>query len=234
MTSAFRPTQHHKPIKFNNHFFESRTGGEDPAQLNEAAYLSAHTILHRGRTNTDPKITERLVRFTDEYGLETIASMWAQAPAISLPGALWRIYALRDTLTKNGAPLAHYYELGMESDWASRVVSGLADPPTETEVVRTVNEILSGAFTGEFDIALERFAAFCRVVAAGQDAVAHSVRPGLLSTPQDGASQPTPSPEVRAEAARRASTLHTSARKLRGTAIELETSAAKWRAGTLN
>lgn len=28
--------------------------------------------------------------------------------------------------------------------------------------------ILSGAFEGEFDVALERFAAFCRVIALGQ------------------------------------------------------------------
>ena len=40
---------------------------------------------------------------------------------------------------------------------------------------RTIDAILTGAYTGEFDVALERFAAFCRVVALGQ-AVAADTR----------------------------------------------------------
>lgn len=222
---------YHRPVKLTDQFFDNRQGGEDPAALNEAAHRSARALITQGRDNTDPAVTARLVQFTDVFGLETIAMMWYNAPAISLPGALWRIYALRDLIQKNSSIIAHSYEKGMHTDWASRVVSGVADPPTQSEIVRVVDEILTGAYTGEFDIALERFGAFCRVVSAGQEVLAHDVRTANLALGETSYSQP--SKEVRAEASNRAQHMFSRAKTLRGTAIELETSAAKWRAGTL-
>ncbi len=235
--------RHHKPVKFSTEKFELFEGGSDPATLNLAAHQSAHAIVNRGRANGDPRVTERLVAFTDVFGLETIARMWRHAPAVSLPGALWRMYALRDTIRRNTEKIARFYERGMNTDWTSRVVSGVADPPTEDEIVSTANQILTGAYTGEFDIALERFAAFCRVIAAGQQATAQATEPGTYSAAtahvrQDGArpapSRSAPSAEVRAEAAARASSLRKRAHALVGTAVELEAAAAKWRAGTLD
>lgn len=233
----------HRPVKFTPDKFTHYVGGEDPAALHEAAYRSAHAILHRGRANSDPFITERLVEFTDVFGLETIAQMWAHSPAISLPGALWRIYALRDTLQKNAHQISLYYERGMNTDWAARVVSGVADPPTELEIITTTDEILTGAFRGEFDIALERFAAFCKVLAAGEEVTAQLTEPGTYAqaskrTSDTGSTTDphhwVPSAEVLAEASQRASSLREHSRRLRGTAVELEAAAAKWRAGTLD
>lgn len=240
MTSADKTPRHHRPVKFSTEKFEHYTGGEDPAALNLAAHESAHAIVHRGRAAADPHVTERLVAFTDVFGLETIAAMWKHAPALSLPGVLWRMYALRDTVRKNPTKIAHFYERGMHTDWTARVVSGVADPPSEHEIVVTADQILTGAYTGEFDIALERFGAFCRVVAAGQVATARSIEPGTLRSEhayQDAAPRhphSAPSHEVRTEAASRARALEEHARNLTGTAVELETCAAKWRAGTLD
>ena len=226
------PRPYHRPVKLTDTFFDNRKGGEDPAALNEAAHQSAHALISQGRANLDPEVTARLVQFTDVFGLETIAMMWAHAPAISLPGALWRIYALRDLIQKNSEIIARAYEKGMHTDWASRVVSGVADPPTQSEIVRVVDEILTGAYTGEFDIALERFGAFCRVVSAGQEVLAHDVRTAHLAPSETRLA--APSKEVRTEASNRAQNMLSRAKTLRGTAIELEASAAKWRAGTLD
>lgn len=231
----------HRPVKFTPDKFTHYIGGDDPAALHEAAYRSAHAILHRGRAADDPLVTERLVEFTDVFGIDTVAEMWSHSPAISLPGALWRIYALRDTVQKNAQQISVYYERGMNTDWAARVVSGVAAPPTELEIITTTDEILTGAYTGEFDISLERFAAFCRVVAAGEESTAYLIEPGTYSSePQrelnnDADSRrSTPSAEVQAEASTRASSLREHSRKLIGTAVELETAAAKWRAETLD
>lgn len=226
------PRPHHRPVKLTNQFFDNRMGGQDPAILNEAAHRSAQLLVAQGRQTTDPDTLKRLVDFTDTFGLETLAEMWQQAPAISLPGALWRIYALRDLIQKHAGKISYSYERGMHTDWASRVVSGVADPPSQAEIIRTVDEILAGAYTGEFDIALERFAAFCRVVSAGQDELAHDVRTAHLGSFSTEAF-PTPSREVRTEASVRAQQTMSRAKTLRGTALELEAAAAKWRAGTL-
>lgn len=229
-SSQFR---HHKPVVFGPEKFANQLGGADPAVISAAAHESAQAVLGRARAHTDPAVIARLVEFTDHYGLETIAEMWAQAAGVSTPGALWRMYALRHTIRKNPALISHYYELGMESDQVSRLVSGVADPPTEKEIVTTVDAILTGAYTGEFDVALERFAAFCRVVALGQDAVAHKVQFGDFSD-QLGRVNPDPSPEVRAEGSRRARALRAGASRLTTVAVELETAAAQWRDGSLD
>lgn len=231
--------RHHKPVKFTTEKFENYEGGQDPATLQDAAYRSAHALLSQGRATHDDAVTERLVEFTDVFGLETIAQMWSHAAPISLPGALWRMYALRDTVQKHGAQISRYYERGMNADWTARVVSGVADPPTELEILNTADQILSGAYTSEFDIALERFAAFCRVVAAGEDATAAMIKPGTYSeatgmTTQRSDESAQPSAEVRTEATARASSLREHSTRLRGTAVELDTAAAKWRAGALD
>ena len=69
--------------------------------------------------------------------------------------------------------------------------------------------ILSGAFNGDFDVALERFAAFCRVIALGQERT-----------------QDIPSLAVR----------HADQRipRLSRTANELDAAAKAWRIGALD
>lgn len=233
--------RHHKPVVFGPEKFSNHLGGTDPAVISAAAHESAHAILSKARAQHDPAVIARLVEFTDHYGLETIAEMWSQAAGISTPGALWRMYALRHTIRKNPALISHYYNLGMESDHVSRVVSGVADPPTEHEIITTVDAILTGAYTGEFDVALERFAAFCRLIALGQDAIAHQLQFGEYNTGSTDESDTTsvtpaitPSVEVRTEGAKRAHALRAGASKLNTVATELEAAANKWRKGSLD
>ena len=73
--------------------------------------------------------------------------------------------------------------------------------------------ILSGAFDGEFDVALERSAAFCRVVALGQATLAE---------------------ERESTHAEHSAALTKKARQLVRTAEDLESAAKLWRAGDLD
>lgn len=63
----------------------------DPAQLTEAAHETAAVLVGTGRAASDPDLTSRLVALVDELGLSTLAELWADRPARSLPGALWRL-----------------------------------------------------------------------------------------------------------------------------------------------
>ena len=65
------PRSYHRPVLASHEIFERQAGGENPAAQHEAAYASARVLLARGRANTDPQVAQRLVAFTDEYGLET-------------------------------------------------------------------------------------------------------------------------------------------------------------------
>ncbi len=205
--------RHHKPKPFAPVDFEIFAGGADPSRVSEAAHLSAHALVHHGREADDPLVTERLVKLADQQGLEAIAELWAESPARSLPGALWRLYALRAATQQNPERIAAYFKAGKDVAQVSKIVAGVAEPPGADEVQQMADTILSGAFDGEFDVALERFAAFCRVVALGQTNHADD-----------------------AETANgvHASKLTRSSHQLVKTAEDLEHAAASWRRGELD
>ncbi|BAS06944.1 hypothetical protein AHiyo4_03660 [Arthrobacter sp. Hiyo4] len=138
--------------------------------------------MRHGRDSDDPVITERLVKLTDEQGLEAIAEMWAESPARSLPGALWRLYALRAATVQDPERISVYFRAGKDTAQVSNVVAGAAEPPGAEEMRTMADAILSGAFDGEFDVALERSAAFCRVVALGQATIADGAEHGNEAT----------------------------------------------------
>ena len=67
-----RHRTHHRPVLYSAEKFERHEGGMDPAAREEAAHASARILLMRGR-GTDEQMTERLVSFTDDYGIEMLA-----------------------------------------------------------------------------------------------------------------------------------------------------------------
>ncbi|MEE1622100.1 hypothetical protein ACQ3I4_14320 [Zafaria sp. Z1313] len=205
--------RHHKPKPFAPADFEPFIGGADPARVSEAAHLAAQALVSRGRATDDPEITRRLVKLADKEGLEAIAELWAESPARSLPGVLWRLYALRAATIQQPERMASFFSAGRHAAEVAHVVSGVAEPPGADELRSMADSILSGAFDGDFDVALERTAAFCRVVALGQTHHADA-----------------------AEAAdsRHASRLTRNSHQLVKTAEDLEAAAESWRRGELS
>jgi hypothetical protein len=139
----------------------------DPVAALHAAHESAAALLHTGRAATDAAVTERLIALTDEVGLDTLAQVWSSRPAHSLPGALWRLYLLREWVATAPDLAAREYTAGVRFTEPNHAVAGV-DPPGPDEVRRVADEILRGAFSGDFAVAMERAAAFCRVVASGR------------------------------------------------------------------
>ncbi len=140
----------------------------DPIEALHAAHESAAILLHAGRATADPAVTERLVALVDDIGLDTLADLWAQRPARTLPGALWRLYVLHTWVLTDPYGAAREYAAGIRFTEPDHVVAGAGDPTGPDEVRRVTDEILRGVFDGDFAIALERAAAFCHVVSAGR------------------------------------------------------------------
>lgn len=121
-------------------------------------------------------------------------------------------------------------------------MAGVADPPSAQEICDTVDQILAGAYRGDFDLALDRFAAFSRVLALGQEETALGIRTGQQPLDWDptgqanrrASSRPLASAEVQQEARGRARRLRTLSQRLVATAQDLEAAARKWRAGQLD
>ena len=131
-------------------------------------------LLHAGRAASDPAVTARLVALVEEIGLSTVADLWAARPARSLPGALWRLYLLREWMITDAPGVAREYAAGIRFTEPNHVVAGI-EPPGPDEVRRAADAILRGVFTGDFAVALERAAAFCHVVASGRGDLARGV-----------------------------------------------------------
>jgi hypothetical protein len=142
-------------------------GDIDPALRGEVAHTTAHAIVHQGRASEDPDVVQRLIRLVESEGLDTIAAMWSDSPHTTLPGALWRLYALREWVRRDPRTVSERYRLGTRRAEVHDAVAGVASPPGPDEVVHVVDAVLSGVFRGDLAVALERAAAFCRVLATG-------------------------------------------------------------------
>lgn len=198
--------RHHKPVAIDPQAIDVASSDLDPAEVTEVAHRTAAAVVSRGRAAEDPEVTARLVDLVREIGLSTVAQMWADRPARSLPGALWRLYLLHEWVQRRPEELARAFTAGAAHTEVNRVITGVAEPPDPQGLRSLTSSILAGVFDGDLALALERASAFCHVVAVG------------LSEP--GAE------EVPLERVRRAG-------KLQETAIDLAACARLWRHGEL-
>lgn len=199
----------------------------DPAVIIAVADESAAALVHEGRASDDPALTQRLVTIVDEIGLSTLAQLWSQRPARSLPGLLWRLYVLREWVRRDPAGASADYSEGLRFADVDGVVAGAASPPGPQEMQELADEILRGVFDGDLGVALHRAGAFCRVVAAGRGARDGSPAEDLTADQpvtdhaDSVAAQPGWSDELRRAAA------------MLTTAEDLEAGARLWRSGDL-
>ena len=147
---------------------EELPGGYDPALRNEAAHTTAAALVHQGRANTDPEVVARLVSLVERGGPRR-----RRRPVVRQPGgqparrALAAVRAARvgPAGPRDGRrpvpprrrrrPGARRRRRRGRRARARRTSCAVADA------------VLSGVYTGDLDVALERAAAFCRVLATG-------------------------------------------------------------------
>jgi hypothetical protein len=208
------PRDFHRPVRFTDAEFAQFVGGSDPAVVNRVAHETANALLHRVREDPDPEVVERLVTYTDTHGIDALAELWATVSAHTLPGTLWRIYLVRTLIRQSPREIAFMFERGTELvPTIDQAVAGAEQPTGPAEIVALADQILRGVYTGDFAVALERGAAFCRLAAAGATSLAD---------------------DADLAAADRASALTTQALRLSELADELTASAALWRRDSLD
>jgi hypothetical protein len=166
VTDSNRP--YRRPTTFFSAKFEAFQGADDPAQVSRVAHETAAALLERVRSHPDPEVVSRLVAYTDDNGIDAIAELWSSAAAHSLPGALWRIYLLRMAIRDDPHAASLQFQRGAEVlPSIDPVVAGAEAPTGPKEIIDLADRILRGVFEGDFAVALDRAAAYCRVSAAG-------------------------------------------------------------------
>lgn len=177
--------RYHRPVLRGE--LDEEDKGLDPAARAELAHDLATLLVNAPGVERNAESAHRFVTLAEEYGLETVAGLWASAPPVSLPGSLWRLYALRAWIRNDSQQASQWFTTGLgvgAGDSATagrltvpRVVAGVEEPPGPAEVARVADEILTGAFLGDFGDALSRAAAFVAVAAAGRAALGTDEQP---------------------------------------------------------
>ncbi len=179
-------------------------GGSTPESRAEVAAATAALLVRAGRERgPDP----RFVELADRIGLDTLAELWRDAEPVSLPGALWALYLLRQWCRSRADEVVRLWRAGEPLAPAEAVVAGVAPLADADSLERVADDVLSGAYQGDFAVALERAAALFRVLASGRRDVATG--------------EPDP-----------ATTLSLAERNDRA-AADLSAAARRWREGTL-
>lgn len=216
-----------RPAQLDPAVADGLAGGMDPQALSEMSHLSAAALLDRVRHSEDPAVVERVLTLVETVGVDEIAELWSDAEPDSLPGVLWRLYMLRTWMRSNRDSIAHLWRLGEPVATTASAIAGVDQAPSEDDIVRLADSILSGAFVGDFAVALERAAAFTDVVALGLRVEARRM---VIRAEANGAfSSDADEKAVRTKAAR---LMHT-AGSLMATAKDFQHGANLWRRGRL-
>ena len=149
------PEQFHRPVRRPTAAFDNIIAGTDTAEQSRVAHATASALLERARSDESGDSAERMVAFAAEHGIDDIAELWANSPARSLPGTLWRLYLLQISIRDDAAMTALLYERGrVELQTADAVIAGAPAPASPQELTELVDTILRGVFRGDFAIAL--------------------------------------------------------------------------------
>jgi hypothetical protein len=186
--------------------FIDAAGGAALSSHAEVAAATAAVLVEAGRSHACDD-GQRLVELADQIGIDTLAALWKDAEPVSLPGALWALYLLRQWCRSSSEEVRLLWRAGEPAAQADAVVAGVAEPGDADSVQHVADSVLSGVYQGDLAVALERAAALFRVIATGRRELA-------------GADDRGDAERALAERNERA-------------AADLAAAAAKWRAGTL-
>lgn len=142
-------------------------GAPDPQEATALAHSSARALLDGVYRASDERVVQRVLRLVETEGLEDLAQLWSSAPALTLPGALWRLYLLHTWVQRSGDEVVRRYREGAGTVPGLRYLAGIADPPDVEQAKAAMDTILRGAFNGDLPIALGRAGALAVLCAYG-------------------------------------------------------------------
>ncbi len=96
---------------------------------------------------------DRFVALADQVGIDTLAALWQDSEPVSLPGALWALYLLRQWFHSNGEEVRRLWQAGEPLAPADAVVAGVAEPGDVDSVRCVADAILCGVYRGDFAVA---------------------------------------------------------------------------------
>jgi hypothetical protein len=160
-----QPERHHRPVRRADvEPLLDAVAAQEPDARSEVAAATAAAVITQGRSDPD----RSFIDLADRVGIDTLAALWRGEKPSSLPGALWALYLLRTWSRTNAEEVSRLWSAGRGYAPAEEVVAGVSDAAGPEAVSTLADAVLSGAYKGDFAVALERAAAFFRVIAEGR------------------------------------------------------------------
>jgi hypothetical protein len=165
----------HRPARFADltELIDAATATSSSSSRAEIAAATAAVLVEAGRSPGDGA---RFVALADRVGIDTLAALWHDADPVSLPGALWALYLLRQWCRSSGDEVTRLWRSGEPLAPADSVVAGVGEYADVDAVQQMADAVLTGVYRGDLAVALEREAAFFRVVASGRRTLGSSAQ----------------------------------------------------------
>lgn len=160
--------EHPRPILQPNTSFDWVIGSDDPEASHRIAQETSWALLNRVRQVADPEIVARVIEVASGEGINDIAELWSRESTHTLAGVLWRLYLLRRIVDADAVGSADLFERGsVRIGTIDPIVAGAIEPVSPASMAQLCDSILRGAFVGDLGSALDRAAAYARVMSSG-------------------------------------------------------------------
>ncbi|MBW3068442.1 hypothetical protein CWT12_01645 [Actinomyces sp. 432] len=184
--------QFHRPARLDPEAAENIEGGTDTAVASELAHRAAQALIGgfpEDAPETDASV-ERITRSgvvtaVASHGVDAVAELWADSPATTLPGTLWRLFLVREWIRRDPELVERRYvtvvdlaAIANEPEAAAarlRLDAALEDArrvPSAEQVRAAIDAVLAGraedSVPGLVPV-LSGTADFLRALAAGSD-----------------------------------------------------------------
>ena len=104
--------QFHRPARLDPEAAEQIEGSTDTAVASELAHRAAQALIGGfpgTETEDDPITRSGIVAAVATNGIDDIAELWADSPATTLPGTLWRLFLVREWIRRDPELVARRY-----------------------------------------------------------------------------------------------------------------------------
>lgn len=193
--------QFHRPAHLDPEAAESIEGSADTAVSSELAHRAAQALIGgfpgtdaaapgadaspaddasnaaRADDHDDPITRQGVVAAVAAHGVDTVAELWADSPATTLPGTLWRLFLVREWIRRDGDLVDSRYATvvdlaGADDDALARLEEALTQArpvPAMAEVGARLDAVLAGGVEGVGGLVpvLAMTSGFLRALAAG-------------------------------------------------------------------
>ncbi len=149
MSARFR-----RPAMLEPEDAENIVGDADPALRSDIAHTTAQLLLGTFDGHFDKPMTlgdaistpevlvPRLRQIAGSGNVDLVAELWSGQPAFTLPGALWRLYLLREWARRDRETTQQRYNEGLA---APQRAHGVKNPPPFDQAFGAINQVLAGA-----------------------------------------------------------------------------------------